>query len=530
MYRKHTHLLWIIAVLVIITLPACGGGGGATATGVATVSLTDAPGDFDHVWITVKDIWFHTSNAAGPGDAGWFKFPLATPVTVDLLTLSNGTVGNPIWGNITLPVGNYQQIRLILAGTEDPLTGSASGLGLQYNNEVEISAAEYPLGIPDARHGIRLLGAFQITDGGTLRLAIDFDAGHDVVDIQRTANNVTITEYILKPRLAYCDLDDAGAIVSSITPTSAIPNARFVFKAEQLSDDGTYHVVKRSTMADPTTGKFVLYPLKPGTYDIVMRGIGYRTVIIKGVPVTQGTMPALNPTTISPIAMTASFSSDYPLDGTIISPTGAWVNFYQTLPGEVPYEIRFRHFNPITGKFIAFQLSKDPLQVGTYVNGPISLVPATPVEGAGQFSAVTDAILYDRSASQLVSSGTTTASFSALSPTSPPSVPGGNSISGTMNLSFMGMGMTMNKGILFAVHGGMIVNTMQVDTQMMSGGAYAMSSLPGGSPIAPMPGAFYGVEALGWSSTGLSRAVAVPCIADLRTGNATGINMTMVPF
>jgi hypothetical protein len=283
-------------------------------------------------------------------------------------------------------------------------------------------------------------------------------------------------------------------------------------------------------MADPTTGKFVLYPLKPGTYDIVMRGIGYQTVIIKGVPVTRGTTPAFNSTTISPIAMTASFSSDYPVDGTVVSPTGAWVNFYQTLPGEAPYEIRFRHFNPITGKFIAFQLSKDPVQVGTYGSGPISLVPTTPVEGAGQFSAVADAILYDRSASQLVSSGTTTASFSALSPTSPPSVPGGNSISGTMNLSLMGMGMTMNKGILFAVHGGMIVNTMQVDNQMMSGGAYAMNSLPGGSPIAPMPGAFYGVEALGWSSTESTRAVAVPGIADLRTGNATGINMTMVPF
>ncbi len=103
MVRKH--LVWIMAVLAI-ALQACSGGesgGNNAVTGVATVSLTDAPGDFDHVWITVKDIWFHTSDAAGPGEGGWLKYPLDAPKTVDLLTLSKGTVGAPVWGNITLP-------------------------------------------------------------------------------------------------------------------------------------------------------------------------------------------------------------------------------------------------------------------------------------------------------------------------------------------------------------------------------------------------------------------------------------------
>jgi hypothetical protein len=515
-------------VLAVFTLHACGGGGGgATATGVATVSLTDAPGDYDHVYITVKDIWFHTSDAAGPDDGGWRKSPLAAPVTVDLIALSNGVIDSPIWDNITLPVGNYQQIRLVLAGTEDALTASASGAGLTYNNEVSVvgSPTHYPLRIPDAHHGIRLAGTFQITNGGTLKLAIDFDAGHDVVDIQRNSS----TEYILKPRLAYCNLDDAGAIVSYITPTSAIPSAHFVIKAEQVNDPSNpqYHVVKRWTIANPSTGKFVLYPLKPGTYDLVLRGSGYQTVIAKGVPVTSGTTP-ITATPISTITMTVATNPDYTVGASITSPTGAWVNFYQTLQGagEVPYEIRFRHFNPITGQFSGFKLSADPVWVGTYGSGAISGLTSTlPQEGQGNFKAVADAILYDRSTvPQLVSSVTPTpVPFGSLSPTAPAV---SRSIRGTINVPAMGMGM-MNNGILFAVHGGMIVNTMSVSSQMSSnGGSYTMPNLPGGSPATPLPGAFYGVEALGWSSTSLG--IGIPRVADLRFGDDSNVDMQML--
>jgi len=250
MYRKYIGVL--IVVLAMLTLQACGGGGGgsATPTGTATVSLTDAPGDFDHAYITVKDIWFHASDTAGPDDAAWQRFPLAAPVTVDLIALSNGVIGNPIWDSISLPAGNYKQMRVVLAGTEDALADSAktakSGASLKYNNEVMTGANEYPLRIPDAPHGIRLDGAFRIANGGMLRLAVDFDAGHDIVDILRNG----LIEYILKPKLAYCDLDDAGAIVGSIDPVSAATNttsSHFVIKAEQVNDplNPQYHVIKR---------------------------------------------------------------------------------------------------------------------------------------------------------------------------------------------------------------------------------------------------------------------------------------------
>ena len=530
MYRRYLGIL--VIVLTAFTLYACsgGGGGGATATGAATVSLTDAPGDYEHAYITVQNIWFHTDDTAGPDDAGWQKYPLITPVTVDLIALSNGVISNPIWDNIALLVGNYQQIRLVLAGTEDSLAASASGAGLKYNNEIRIAGdtTHYPLRIPDPHHGIRLAGSFQITNGGMLRLTIDVDAGHDVVDILRNGK----TEYILKPRLAYCDLDDAGAIVGSIDPVSAATNttsSHFVIKAEQVNDPSnpSYHVIKRWTSVNPSTGKFVLYPLKPGTYDIVLRGLGYQTVIAKGVPVTSGTTPTIMPTLISMITMTTASTPDYTVGATIASPSGAWVNFYQTLPGagELPYEIRFRHFNPITGQFTGFKLSADPVWVGTYSGGAISgLATATPQEGLGGFSAFADAILYDRmAASQLVSSGTTTVSFTTpLIPTAPAV---SRSISGTINLPPMNM---MTNGILFAVHDGMIVNTMSVSSQMSGGGggSYTMANLPGGSSSTPLPGAFYGIEALGWSTTTIG--IGIPRVADLRVRDDTHVDMLMM--
>lgn len=90
-------------------------------------------------------------------------------------------------------------------------------------------------------------------------------------------------------------------------------------------------------------------------------------------------------------------------------------------------------------------------------------------------------------------------------------------------------GTGLDRGVLFAVHGGMIVNAVRVDSQMSSGGAYTLANLPEGTPSQPLPMAFYGIEAFGWSSTDPAlRAVAVPRFVNLRTADATGIDLNMV--
>jgi hypothetical protein len=84
----------------------------------------------------------------------------------------------------------------------------------------------------------------------------------------------------------------------------------------------------------------------------------------------------------------------------------------------------------------------------------------------------------------------------------------------------------LDNGILFVARGGMIVHTMPIDLQMSVD--YTVSGLPGGSPANPLPFAFYGVDALAWSSSTPAKAVAIPAAADLRTGDDTGVDMNML--
>jgi hypothetical protein len=529
-------LILFMVVLAVIALQACGGSGGGNGgsaqTGAVQLSLTDAPGDFDHVYITVKDVWFHTSDVADPRASDWLKYPLSTPVTLDLLSLANGNMQS-IWNNIQLPIGNYQQIRIFLV----PTYTSNPPSGHQYYNEVVVGSSTYPLYIPDADHGIKLVGTFSVAGGGTLKLAIDFDAGHDIVEFHEGS------DYVLKPRLGYFDLDKAGAIIGKLSTGGTFTTAaRFVIKAERLAtseellDSGstnTFHVIRRWTVPKPD-GSFILYPVSTrvtSTWDIVIRGLNTETMIIKGVPVPKDSTPLSGATDLGTISTSTTSTPDYSVAGTVLSPTGAWVQFYQTLSGtgEYPYEIRFRHFNPLWGGFEqSFMLNNDQIEVGNFVsNGVISaFTPTTPVEGVGDYNAVAGATLFDRSTPVLVSSSTTTVAFTTplmvLSPYQ------GNSVTGAIVLNNpVMMDNKMDSGLLLAVEGGMIVDAIGINSQIVTGGTYTITDLPGGTPAIPLPGAFYGIDAVGWSTSNpLYKSVAIPQIVDLSTGDDSAtINM-----
>lgn len=523
--------LGTLALAAALMLSACGsGGGGAVPTGAVSVSLTDAPGlEYDHVWITVRDIAFHTRSNAGDTDFGWSNFRLASPVTVDLAALSNGAISPAIWDNISLPAGNYQQIRIFLSSTEDPVTTSATAQGLSYNNEVDIGANRYPLRIPTPLQGIRLTGAFQVTPAAPLKLAIDFNVGDDIVKVVRNG----AVEFILKPRLECFDLDHAGAITGTLAVPAGFTFANytgknFVIKAEQPNAAGTYRVVRRATTIRPD-GTFTLYPLPVfGTattarFDIVIRGRNVETCIVNQVPAHKGAVPATGTSLGPPITLTTG--NEFVSSATI-SPTGAWMEYYQTLnlPGEIPYEIRFRHANPFTGSFFEpLQLSSGPLHVGTWNNGgALTFASMTPAGGNGTFQASADALLYDRSGYTTITPSSPNATFGPLAP-SAPAVP--QTISGTVAMPSGLMGK-MTGGLMFATFGGMIVNTVDVSSLMSAGGAYAMTNLPGGTTGNSVPYAFYGLYALGWGPTALG-AGGVQGI-DLRTGSAVNMTMSMV--
>jgi len=84
------------------------------------------------------------------------------------------------------------------------------------------------------------------------------------------------------------NLDRAGAIIGKISTGATLTTApHFVINAEELSADGTYHVVHRTTVPD-SKGRFILYPVSALTattsYDVLIQWIRYQTTIVKCVP------------------------------------------------------------------------------------------------------------------------------------------------------------------------------------------------------------------------------------------------------
>jgi hypothetical protein len=87
------------------------------------------------VWVTVQDVKFNTSATAAAGDSSWLDFPLTTPVTIDLATVTNG--GLAVFGSsLKIPTGTYAQMQLLLTDTSAPLVASAQAAALLYNDQV----------------------------------------------------------------------------------------------------------------------------------------------------------------------------------------------------------------------------------------------------------------------------------------------------------------------------------------------------------------------------------------------------------
>ncbi len=477
---------WLAGSLALaLLLAGCGGSGGSgstSSTGVAKISLTDAPAtDLDHVWVTVREILFHKSELAeapvdqtkpGSWEAdGWLRYPLPKPVSIDLNHLSNGAY-QTLWDGITLPAGLYTQIRLILAATEAPLTESAYLAGLHFNNQIDEfnDPNPYPLRIPAAQNGIKLIGNFQVTTVSTLHLVIDFDVSQDVVETGKG-------EYILKPRLKYYDMSNAGAITGKLLPPAGhtftnFSGFDFIVKAEQPAKlyFETYSTqvrkVMRATSIKPD-GSFTLFPLpvneKP--YDLVIRGRKTITTIVTQVQVTSDNTFD-NPKVVPDI--TLEKGTEYLLQGSM-TPKGGWVIFYQTLPtlsswDSIPYAIRQRNANPYDGTFSLY-LSAELLKVGEY-NGadPILFSYVEPLEGAGSFTAIAEALLY-WPAAKPVTPLTDNLIFS-LKPIGQDidDSTDGDTICDELGLKGSpSININNNRGTIFIIYGGTIIDSFNVD-------------------------------------------------------------------
>jgi hypothetical protein len=549
-----------LLVVVSAALVGC-----ASKTNVSTTG--NVPAQYQHVYMTVQEIWFNTSATAGPDDTTWAKFPLSTPATVDLAASVDGTLTSIATG-LGVPIGTYTQVRLIPVDATATLLSSAQTLGATYNSEVDYldsagTVQKVRLELQNPDKGIGVATAVQVkgqktnvlstssstsstttptTTNTPFSLAINIDGARDLVQF----NYGSATGMLLNPHVSAYDSSAVGSVtgtlnIAGLTGLAVAGNTAFVniqVTAESLSADGTRHVAVNSAPVH-SDGTFTVYPLattssSPTSYDLVIHGPGIETIIVKAVAVNVAASSSTTPTpvnigTLTPIAAT-SFAVN--LTSTSPLPAGALVGFYQTVPasGEVPYLIEQEPIDPFSRIFYSDEaISSGAIQYGTFSSGSnVTLTSSNPAEGASTYRVAASAPLFvDGVLTTTVAAATKNLTVPTLSVAS-----GARSNTPTLTISQTTPG-TYNQGDLIISHGGAIVATVILDSILTTGATRSLTvpGLPGGGgtsgTFAP---ALYYVSVRVWNSgnpAGTLKREIYPAALDLRSGIFTAYSLAI---
>jgi len=240
---KYISLLFTISLALLFGLTSCDSTSNNAGTGTMSISMTDAPANYDAVTITVNSIRVNQEEDAEDTDGkesdeeaedeGWVTI-MNDPMEINLLELTNG---NQITlGSQELEAGNYSQIRLILGD----------------NNTVTVDGETYALQTPSAQQsGLKLNVDAEVEEESTYNLLIDFDAARSIVQQGNGG-------YLLKPVIRAVNLAEAGSIIGNVQPTDFNTNVLAVVDEDTITSTIT---------AD--NGGFQIIGLQEGTYDVV---------------------------------------------------------------------------------------------------------------------------------------------------------------------------------------------------------------------------------------------------------------------
>lgn len=380
------HALRASAAALLIGLSACGGGGdgGISGTGVMRLSLTDAPAcGYDQVNVTIQKVRVHQSSDAADSAAGWSEVVLNPARRIDLLTLTNGVLDE--LGQTSLPAGRYTQMRLVLAEND-----STSPLA---NSVVPTGGAEVALTTPSAQQsGLKFNVNMDVAANQVADFVIDFDACKSVVKRGNSG------QYNLKPVISVTPLlSDAGLRVIGYVDTS-IANGSTTVSVQQAG----LPVKATVPLAD---GRFELYPVPVGSYDLVIGAAGRVTAVMTGVPVGTTSVTTVNSTSF---AFLPAPSTTATVTGTV-TPTAATVRALQTLSGGPTVEVAWAAVDADTGVFQATLPTQAPVKT-VYVPAATTAYTFTPDAVAGQYTL--EAAYAGVTQTQSVNTGSPTATIS----------------------------------------------------------------------------------------------------------------------
>ncbi|UOK43072.1 MULTISPECIES: DUF4382 domain-containing protein [Flavobacterium] len=221
-----------------------------SGTSKITVSMTDAPGDYDEVNVEVVDVEIKSP------EGGWMSIG-NNPGVYNLLDLTGGV--SVILADSIVPSGHLGQMRLILGE----------------NNTVVKEGVTYPLRTPSAQQsGLKLQINQTLQPDFTYNFLLDFDVHHSVVVEAGNSGN-----YNLHPVIRVTTETMSGAIKGTVEPID-VPTEASVMVNGVLVTANTNDL-----------GVFQLNGIPSGTYTVTLTpdiASGHAVLVVDNVEVING--------------------------------------------------------------------------------------------------------------------------------------------------------------------------------------------------------------------------------------------------
>lgn len=235
----------------------------SSSTGTLSLGISDAASnDYKALYVTVKEVQVHLG---GTDENNWST--VATPnTTYNLLSLVNGVIGQ--MGLSYLETGTYTQMRLIIGSSPDT---SSNVLGQSHpfaNYVIDGSNQYHELKIPSGyQTGIKLVHQFEIIEGITTELILDFDAEKCVVRSGSSGN------WLMNPTIKVIGTLNKAIVSGAVTDgeNSPIQGARVSI---QKYDPETHEVTTYASTLTTEEGEYQIY-VEPGMYTVMAYKDGY---------------------------------------------------------------------------------------------------------------------------------------------------------------------------------------------------------------------------------------------------------------
>lgn len=250
-------LLIIAFVGLGIGLSACNKNEGSSGMTKVSVKLTDAPGAYDALYLSVKEIEVLSSEGRSTLAVN------SNPFNILKFRMGKDT----LIATQDIPSGQIQEVRLVLNDT---------------GNSVVINGISYPLTTPSGQSsGVKLKVNETLEAGVAYTMLLDFDAAKSVV---QTGNG----KYILKPVIRAIPNAVSGSITGVISPAMSNPKIYAITGTDTLG-----------TVSD-ANGKFWFPGVAAGTYKVEIVPVSpYVMKTIDNVVVVTGSTKDLGTITIN---------------------------------------------------------------------------------------------------------------------------------------------------------------------------------------------------------------------------------------